>query len=224
MIDCLIIEDEPLARDVLIQYIDDHPDLNLLTYAKDALEATSVLEKGDVDLIFLDINLPKISGINFYKSLVNQPPVIFTTAYPEYAVEGFEVSAVDYLVKPFSFERFVKAINKFKNWHKVGESNSHLNVKTDKKVYRIPFDDISHIESTGDYMKIHTKDRVLISADTLKNLVETLPSDIFFRIHKSYLVNVEHVEFLEGNRLKVNDKMLPVGYSYREKISALFRR
>jgi DNA-binding LytR/AlgR family response regulator len=225
LINCLIVEDEPLAREVLERYIADHPDLELVAMAKDGFEGGEMLQKHPIDLLFLDINMPKISGINFYKSLTNKPPVIFTTAYPEFAVDGFDVAAVDYLVKPFSFERFVQAINKFKTANgDLEEQMTHLAVKTDKKMYRIPIDDISYIESIGNYVKIHTLDRVLISNETLKVLHQKLKRSGFQRIHKSYLINVKHVEFLEGNQVKIADQKLPVGYSYREEVNNFFRK
>ena len=145
---CLIVDDEPLSRDVLRNYVNDHPDLSLAGECKDAFEAMASLEQHSVDLIFLDINMPKLSGINFYKSLNQKPLVIFTTAYPEFAVEGFELDAVDYLLKPFSFERFVKGVNKARSKVKTEEKEvGFIMLKADKKMYRTSFDDILFFEA-----------------------------------------------------------------------------
>ena len=217
---CLIIDDEPLSRDVIRNYVNDHPDLQLEAECKDAFEAMAVLEKSKVELIFLDINMPKLSGINFYKSLNQKPLVIFTTAYPEFAVEGFELDAVDYLLKPFSFERFIKAVNKAKG--KVAapekETSDYIMLKADKKMYRTAYDDILYFESLGDYVKVHTKDRVLIIAGTLKKLLVELPESRFLRTHKSYIISMAQVEYIEGNQIKIGEHMVSIGQAYREEV------
>ncbi|GAB5526836.1 MAG: LytTR family DNA-binding domain-containing protein [Roseivirga sp.] len=217
-INCLIIDDEPLSRDVLINYVQDHPDLNLQGECKDAFEAMTALERAAVDLIFLDINMPKLSGINFYKSLNQKPMVVFTTAYPEFAVEGFELDAIDYLLKPFSFERFIKAINKVKGKGSAQETvvSDFIMLKADKKMYRTAFDDILFFESLGDYVKVHTKERVLIIAGTLKKLLLELPESQFIRTHKSYIIAKSKVEYIEGNQIKIADQMISIGQAYRE--------
>lgn len=217
-INCLIIDDEPLSRDVLRNYVQDHPDLNLQGECKDAFEAMTALEKTSVDLIFLDINMPKLSGINFYKSLNQKPMVIFTTAYPEFAVEGFELDAIDYLLKPFSFERFIKAINKLKgkSGSQEKEVSDFIMLKADKKMYRTAYDDILFFESLGDYVKVHTKERVLIIAGTLKKLLLELPESQFIRTHKSYIIAKSKVEYIEGNQIKIADQMVSIGQAYRE--------
>ncbi|MFY0688788.1 MAG: response regulator transcription factor [Cyclobacteriaceae bacterium] len=219
-INCLVIEDEPLARDVMIRFIEHHPALDLVTCCPNTADALPHVEKG-VDLIFLDINLPDMSGINFYKSLVERPPVIFTTAYPDYAVEGFELDAVDYLLKPFTFERFNKAIDKFLS--QKDANSDHLIVKTNKKIYRIATSDIIYIESIGDYVKIYLADQTLISSLKLKELIHQLPDKMFFRIHKSYIVNVTQINFMEGNQVNILDQMIPIGQSYRQNFQELFR-
>jgi DNA-binding LytR/AlgR family response regulator len=217
-INCLIIDDEPLSRDVLRNYVEDHPDLCLQAECKDAFEAMSQLEEKSVDLIFLDINMPKLSGINFYKSLNKRPLVIFTTAYPEFAVEGFELDAVDYLLKPFSFERFVKAVNKAKGKSTVTEKDGSdfILLKADKKVYRTAFDDILFLEALGDYVKVYTKERVLIIAGTLKKLLSELPESLFIRTHKSFIIATDKVEYIEGNQIKIGEHKVSIGQAYRE--------
>jgi len=222
MIKCLIIDDEPLSRNVLKGFVADHPDLELEGECKDALEAMSFLEKNPVDLLFLDINMPKLSGVNFYRSLQNKPEVIFTTAYSEFAVEGFELNAVDYLMKPIAFERFIKAIQKVKK--KLGQKSTsvheqdYIMLKADKKMYRTPFDDIFFCEALGDYVKVHLNDKVLIVTTTMKKLLSELPEGNFLRTHKSYIINKSRVEYIEGNQIKIGDCMVSIGQSYREEV------
>ena len=220
MIRCLIVDDEPLSRQVLKGFVADHPDLELAGESKDALEAMSFLEKYEVDLLFLDINMPKLSGVNFYKSLQKKPEVIFTTAYSEFAVEGFELNAIDYLIKPIAFERFIKAIQKVKD--KFGQNSTSLPVqdyimlKADKKMYRTPYEDILFCEALGDYVKVHLKDKVLIVTTTMKKLLAELPEQIFLRTHKSYIINKTKVEYIEGNQIKIGSQMISIGQSYRD--------
>lgn len=224
---CAVIEDEPLAQNVLKKYIDEHPALELEFVCTDALEAQQLLSRHNIQLIFLDINLPRLSGINFLKTLSHPPLVIFTTAYPEYAVEGFELDAVDYLVKPFSFERFLKAVNKAAD--KLGQAEAipanekpatFIFLKADKKVYKVDFEDIYYIESMGDYAKVITKQGKYVVNNTLKNLLEELPAIEFLRVHKSFIIAKSKIIFFEGNYVKVSDKEIPIGASYREEIYA----
>lgn len=224
---CAIIEDEPLAQNVLKKYIDEHPALELEFVCSDALEAQQLLPEHNIQLIFLDINLPRLSGINFLKTLSHPPLVIFTTAYPEYAVEGFELDAADYLVKPFSFERFLKAVNKATDKLNQAEATaanekaiSFIFLKADRKVYKIDFEDIFYIESIGDYVKVVTKQGQYVVNNTLKNLLEELPSLEFMRVHKSFIIAKSKIIFFEGNYVKVSDKEIPIGASYREEIYA----
>jgi Response regulator of the LytR/AlgR family len=225
MIKCAIIDDEPLSRDILRQFIEDHPDLSLTAEYKDALEAISGLERQSVDLLLLDINMPKLSGVNFYKSLQEKPLVIFTTAYPEFALEGFELDAVDYLMKPIAFDRFLQAIQKVKNRLKTTseETPEHIMLKVDKKLYRAAFDDILYLEAFGDYAKVHLIHQVLIITSTMKRLEAELPSELFVRTHKSYLINISKVEFIEGNQVKIGSGMIPIGLRYREVVLGKLR-
>jgi DNA-binding LytR/AlgR family response regulator len=181
-----------------------------------------LLQQEPVDLLFLDINLPDLSGINFYQTLIQKPAVIFTTAYPEFAVEGFELEAVDYLLKPFSFERFRRAIGRVKSGAE--DVPEHITLKVDKKTYRLAHADIQYIESIGDYVKVHLHDQVLIASETMKKLEETLPGDQFMRVHKSYIVATDAIQYLEGNRLSLADQKIPVGHSYRARVSAFFQK
>ncbi|WP_336517308.1 LytTR family DNA-binding domain-containing protein [Pollutibacter soli] len=222
-IQCIIAEDEPLARDILETYINDHPALQLIGSCKDAFEVQSSLSEKPCDLLFLDINMPQVSGINLLRSLVNPPLVIFTTAYPEYAVEGYELSAVDYLLKPFSFERFLKAVNKAQTLLRSAEAskqtttnNDFLFFKVDKKLKKVEVAAIRFAESIGDYVKLHTSSETLVLSESLRNLQEQLPEKTFFRIHKSYIVSLNHIEFVEGNYVRLGQSDLPIGASYRE--------
>jgi DNA-binding LytR/AlgR family response regulator len=222
VIKCLIVDDEPLSRKVLKSYILDHPDLELLGVCKDALEAMEFVEKRGVELLFLDINMPKLSGINFYKALRKKPEVIFTTAYPEYAVEGFDLEALDYLLKPIAFERFLKSVQKarekLRSHHPVASEPDHIMLKADRKMYRTLFEEVMYFEALGDYVKVHLKDKTIIVTITLKKLLMELPSTRFVRTHKSYIINIQHVRYLEGNQLNVHGQMVPIGQAYREEV------
>lgn len=224
VIHCAIIEDEPLAQNVLKKYIEDHPALELAAICNDAEEAQRVLLRHKIELLFLDINLPKLSGISFLKTLPDPPLVIFTTAYPEYAVQGFELDAIDYLLKPFSFERFLKAANKAVhqlNKKEVAEQTTHsfIFLKADKKVHKVNLDDILYIEAAGDYVKVMTEDGQYMVNDSLKSLQDELSPVQFIRVHKSYIISRSKIKFFEGNYVKVGNAEIPIGNLYREEIS-----
>src|SRR5437762_1456684 len=220
---CVIIEDEPLAQNILKKYIDDHPALDLSGVFPDALEAQSLLTQKNIQLLFLDINLPKLSGINFLKTLTNPPQVILTTAYPEFAVQGFELEVVDYLLKPFSFERFLKAVNRVSeklSRKSTGEQTSpFIFIKADKKVYNVDVETILYIESTGDYLKIYTSETQYLIHSTLKNFLEELPSSSFLQVHKSFIIAKSKIIFIEGNYMRIADRDIPIGASYKEEVS-----
>ena len=221
---CIIVEDEPLAQNVLKKYIGEHTMLELVAVCNDALEAQTVLTQQTIQLVFLDINLPKLSGINFIKTLIRQPLIIFTTAYPEFAVEGFELDAVDYLLKPFSFERFLKAVNKA--LEKLNSQNSdenkisHLFLKADKKIHKVDLDSIYYIEAIGDYMKVVTDSGQLIVNETMKKLQEELPGKSFIRVHKSFIISRNRIKYIEGNYVQVEDRSIPIGATYRNDVLA----
>ncbi|HJS54696.1 MAG TPA: LytTR family DNA-binding domain-containing protein [Chitinophagaceae bacterium] len=223
---CIIIEDEPLAQNVLKKYIGDHPSLELVAVSGDALEAQAILNQQNIHLVFLDINLPKLSGINFIKSLVQSPLIIFTTAYPEFAVEGFELNAIDYLLKPFSFERFLKAVNraieKLTTSNQINEGNKTPSIflKADKKIHKVDLDSIHYIEAVGDYMKVMTDSGPLIINETMKKLQEELPAGSFIRVHKSFIISRNRIKFIEGNYVQVELKSIPIGATYRNEVHA----
>jgi len=230
---CLIVEDEPLAQDVLAGYIADTSFTELIQVCGDAFSATEALQKHPVDLLFLDINLPRLSGIHFLKTLSHPPLVIFTTAYPEYAVEGFEMDAADYLLKPFSYERFLKAVNKALDLWKyrmVKQSKSpavapdmsgFILLRSEKKIYKVDYGDILYLESLGDYVKVHTIRKCLVVHETFRNLLEILPPETFIRVHRSFIIPIAKLTYIEGNRLSVSGTFIPIGHMYKE---ALLRR
>lgn len=222
-ISCLIVDDEPLSQDVIRGFVSEIPWLKLEGVCFNALEALERLHENKIDLIFLDINMPKLSGIKFAKSLEKTPMIIFTTAYPEYAVEGFEVDAVDYLVKPVAFERFLKAVNKareqaeIKNSQTPEKAGRYLVLKSDKKIFKIDEKDILFIQSWGDYIKVFTKDRMIIATETMKNLESRLGHH-FIRIHKSYIVSTQSIQFIEGNQVRIGTQYLPIGLTYKDQL------
>ena len=223
---CIIIEDEPLAQNILKKYIADHPSLELVAICPDALEAQSILTQQNIHLIFLDINLPKLSGINFIKTLIHPPLVIFTTAYPEFAVEGFELNAIDYLLKPFSFERFIKAVNKeieklnASLQNNIATRTTFIFLKADKKNHKIDLESIQYIEAIGDYMKVVTDSVQLIINETMKKMQEELPAHLFIRVHKSFIISRNRIKYIEGNYVQIEDKRIPIGATYKNEILA----
>ena len=222
-IKCIIVDDEPLSQDVLKKYVVDTPTLELLEICSDAFEANQVIASNDVQLMFLDINMPKLSGISFSKTMIKPPLIVFTTAYPEYAIEGFEVDAIDYLVKPFSYERFLKATNKAIEKINLAQlknivSDSFILLKSDKKVFKVNYDDINYLQSFGDYIKVFTIDKCLVVHDTFKNMLEQLPVTYFQRIHKSYIVPLNKIKYIDGNQIKIADELLPIGLNFKEEL------
>jgi len=235
---CLVIDDERLARDYLKNYISKIPELELLGDFNSPLKATELIKTGKVDLLFLDIQMPDITGVDFLKGLTLKPEVIFTTAYQEYALEGFNLSAVDYLLKPFSFERFFQAVNKVidKLENKAGAdehenlpvqsetsyADNYLTIRADRKFYKINYENLKYIEGQKAYVTFHTDKKRITALASLKELEEALPEKQFIRIHKSYIVAIREISSLEGNMIEVNDMQLPVGKSYKEAVLKLF--
>lgn len=245
MIKVIIVDDEPLAQDVLETYIEKIPELHLVGKCNNALEANELLKKEHVDLMFLDIQMPQLTGIDFLKTLNNPPLVIFTTAYPNYAVEGFELNALDYLLKPISLERFMKAVNKaaeqLERLRKSApvsnqpEEESHaadsvdfLFVKADKKLIKVNFQEIIYIEGLKDYVIIRMDNQRVITLQTMKSLEDKLPVHKFKRIHRSYIVNVDKIHAIVGNMVEVLEKgqpkHLPIGKNYRDDLLDIINR
>lgn len=229
MIKCIVIDDEPVAHQILKQYILKCDGIALTGNFRNAIEAIPVLEQGQVDLIFLDIQMPLINGLTFLKNISNPPHVILTTAYPDYAVQGFELNVTDYLLKPFSYERFVKAINKIKNSikHDAGDNKTtgYLLLSGNQTAIKIYYDDIIFIEASGDYMKIHTTNAMHLHYIRLKHLEEQLPQSDFLRIHKSYIVAINKIKQVKKDEVVlVNDTELPVSNSFKQKLLDIFTR
>jgi DNA-binding LytR/AlgR family response regulator len=221
---CLIIDDEPLAQRVLEKYTGELPNLELVGKCSDAIEAMEVLQKETVDLIFLDINMPRLSGINFLKSYKNPPLVIITTAYTEYALESYELNVLDYLKKPFSFERFIQAIQKAEEKVKLLPESQEITkdeleyifVKANKKTININLDSIQYVEALGDYVKIFTSEGHVVTYQSLKGIERLLPSNKFFRIHKSYIVALSKIKSIEGNMVHMDKGTIPIGNNYKQ--------
>ncbi|MBT34091.1 MAG: DNA-binding response regulator [Thalassobius sp.] len=226
-INCIIVDDEPASREVLEKFISDCPTLTLLQSCKNAFEASDAINQFDVQLIFLDINMPKLSGIKFYKSLVNPPFVIFTTAYPEFAVEGFEVDAIDYLLKPFPFERFYKAVNKASEAISSKSADSKpqefILWKADKKIHRVLLDEINYLEAIGDYVKVQFADKSIMVHNTFQKLLAQLPDNKFVRVHKSFAIALYKLETIDGNRIILKGKSIPIGQTYRTDFMELIK-
>ena len=224
MIRCLVIDDEPLARQLLASYIEQIPTLQLVSLCESAMDAFSILHQEEIDLMFVDIRMPGISGLNFVKSLKHPPSVIFTTAYHEHAVEAFELEAVDYLLKPITLERFVKAIQKVSPKKEERLSTpiqppaNYIFVKVDRKLVKVNYVDLLYIEALGDYVKLVTTQGTLISYMKVSALEKLLPEHDFIRIHRSYIVSQEKISYLEGNFLKINEIELPIGQTFKDSI------
>ncbi|MFH4969002.1 LytTR family DNA-binding domain-containing protein [Gaetbulibacter sp. M240] len=219
-INCLIIDDEPSSQSVLKKFVGDVEFLELKGVCNNAIDGLQVLTQNpNIDLLFLDINMPKISGLTFYKSLQNPPEVIFTTAYSQYAVDGFEVNAVDYLLKPFSFERFFKAVNKvlekrFSNDNPKGEE--FIFIKANKTLYKINYKDILFVEAFGDYVKVHLEERYLLTNATFTSILELLPHQTFIRTHKSFAINFKRMNSMSGNQITIDKHKIPIGQMYKQ--------
>ena len=227
---CLIIDDEPLAQRVIEKYAEDIPNIEIVCKCNNAFEAMQVLNEKEIDLIFLDINMPKLSGINFLKTLKNPPLTVITSAYSDYAIEGFELDVLDFLKKPFSFERFLKALHKaqekFKESHKEtivyemvtsrNAEDAFIFVKSNKKNIKINISDLYYIEALGDYIKIHTEDKMIVTYQSMKKIESLLPSSQFIRIHKSYIVAINKIKSIEGNMVEIKNEKLPIGNNYKQ--------
>ncbi|WP_103070335.1 LytR/AlgR family response regulator transcription factor [Aquimarina sediminis] len=221
-IKCIIVDDEPLALDVISDYIGRLDFLSEVGKFDDALSAIEFLNSETVDLIFLDIQMPLLNGINFVKAISPSPKVIFTTAHRNYAVDGFELNAVDYLIKPIPFFRFVRAVEKIRTstdyYTEIADTSSSNAAffKVDNKKIKVYYNDILLIESLKDYIKVVLKDRFFVTYQTLSGMLEMLPSSSFVQVHKSFIVNYHHIKVIQGNILKIEDYTIPMGRIYRD--------
>ncbi len=226
-INCIVIDDEPLARKGIKEYIEEVDFLNF-TGEFDSPLKTTALSTTEVQLIFLDIQMPKITGLDFFKTLKHPPPVIFTTAYPQYALEGFDLNALDYLLKPISFERFLKAAHKAKEYYELRQTNQqaegkegttdHIFIKVDGRLIKICFEDILFVEALQNYIAVHTRDKKYVSYLTLQTLSEFLPPTLFIKTHKSFIVAINKVNSIAGNNLQIGMHHIPVSRSLKEEV------
>ena len=225
-INCLIVDDEPVARKGLAEYVSEVDFLNLVGQCENPLKASSFLNENTVDLIFLDIHMPKLSGIEFLKTLKNPPLIIFTTAYSEYALEGYSLDVVDYLMKPITFDRFVKSVQKAMEIfslkrmadHSRELPQDHFFVKCDSKFEKLFFNEVTYIEAMQNYSVIHTRNRKLITYITMTSLENQLPKDQFLKVHKSFIVSVPHIKAIEGNELLIGDARVPISRNLKDEV------
>lgn len=224
-IKCIIVDDEPLARKVIAEYVEDFAFLELAGVFESVVKAEAELANNAVDLIFLDIEMPKKSGLEFLKETGAKPLVVVTTAYPEYALEGYELDVIDYLLKPISVNRFGKAVQKAKEYIELLDRKSDpgypfIFVRSDKKIEKLSFDDILFMESSGNYINIHTKSKEVVAYLTLKGIEGQLP-DNFVKVHQSFLVNFMLIDAVEGNMIKIKNKEVPISRQYKEQLMKL---
>ncbi len=235
MLNCLVVDDEPIARNGLMEHIRQIDFLNPVAECKNAIEASACIQNKNIDLIFLDIQMPKLTGIDFIKNSPLLPAVIFTTAYPEYAIEGYELDVLDYLLKPISFNRFLKSALKaqeflsVKNKQEISSPSDFFFIKCNKKIEKIKMNDVLYIEGMSNYIIVHTIDKKYISYLTSKSIEEQLPHNLFVRIHKSFLVAVNTIDTIDGNEVKIGKNTLPISKSYKESVmnrigNRLFKR
>lgn len=226
ILNCVIIDDEPIARKLLQEYIEETDFLKLVGAAENPLKIAGLIQEHHADLIFLDINMPKMTGLEFLRSAQNLPMVILTTAYGQYALEGFELDVIDYLVKPFSLDRFLKACHKAHEF-KLLKSRKELPdkagdkyffVKSNGKIERVVFDDVIYVEALSNYITIHTTEGKLVTYLTIKGLMEYLPPDKFFQVHKSFIINADKVKSIDGNTIYLPNSSVTIGQSFREDV------
>lgn len=227
-INCLIVDDEPTARDILEQHMQKIEIVELVASCKSAIEALAFIQSQKIDLVFLDINMPEISGLSFAKTINKQIKVIFTTAYREYAVDGFDLQAVDYLLKPISLERLIQGINKFmeenipllQNNSKevIAEKNNFIFVRSDRKMIKVDFDAICYVESYSDYIKIHQKEKTIITRETISSIEVKLSKLDFLRVHRSFIIAISKIESFTNEYILINNKMIPISRSYRKNV------
>lgn len=232
MINYIIVDDETASHDIIKDYANN---LSYLSHQKscyNAFEAIEFLNNNVVDLIFLDINMPKLSGFDFLKTLSSPPRIIITTAYKEFALEGYELNIDDYLLKPFNFSRFVKSVNKVYEALSIKpestkknetEEDTKIFVKEDKKYYQIKLKDILFIEAYGNYVKIHLVDKTIVSHQTLTSFTHHLPENQFMRVHKSFMISIDKIELIEGNRISILEHKIPIGKMYKLNVNRLIK-
>jgi len=227
---CIIVDDEPLARELMRNHVEKLDNFEIVAECADAMKAMEALRKFQVDLMFMDIQMPQITGIDFLRTLKNPPQVIITTAYREYAIEGFDLDVLDYLLKPITFERFLKAVNKYflvsqktiNAAHPVVNGNQHseafIYVKENKRIVKLLLNEILYIEGLSEYVKIYTDDKKIVTKTSMTSMEEKLSDSDFVRIHKSYIVSLPKIEAFTSSSIEVSGKELPIGRSFKNKV------
>ncbi len=227
MIRCVIIDDEPLGIKLLETYVSKLDYLTLSASFSNPLEGLAYIKANPVDLVFLDIQMPELSGMQLAKILPEHTQIIFTTAYPEYAVEGFEIKALDYLLKPISLYRFINAVERYNALSKQeptqAESKSYIFVKTEYRQQKINLEDIYYLKGMGDYCQIVLGEGNVMTLEKLKSFEQRLPSNLFRRIHKSYLIAIDKIEYIEKSKIKIKDALIPVGHTYETNLNNLLK-
>lgn len=217
MINCIIIEDEPLAIEKLERYISKLPILNILKSFKSAIDSIQFIKTNDIDLIFLDIEMKELTGLQLLEAISINSKIIITTAYEKYAIKGFELQVSDYLLKPFTFERFVKACSKvLDELSKTSSGDSRIFIKTEYRLEGVDVSDILYVEGMGDYRRVVTEGKKIMTLETFQQLFHKLRPDIFFRVHKSYIVSLNKIKKIERNRISIADKLIPLSDTYRK--------
>ncbi len=223
-IKCLIVDDEAVARDIIAAHLAKIPNVTIVASCSHALEANTCLNTYEIDLIFLDINMPEISGIAFAKSIKKDVKIIFTTAYRDYAVEGFELQAVDYLLKPIAFERLLQAVNTYFEVYQTNATpiiqsatpSNFMFVRAERRMLKIDFSEIIYIESFSDYLKIHLASNVIVTRETISAIEAKLPQQFFMRIHRSYIIAIQHISAYTNDSITITNKALPISRSYKK--------
>ncbi len=225
---CIVVDDEPIAREILENHLQKIDAITVVASCKNAIEAFNEINANKIDLIFLDINMPEISGLSFAKAINKNINVIFTTAYREYAVDGFNLQAIDYLLKPISFERLLQAVNKFLGENMsfkventsviIQEKSNFIFVRSDRKMIKINFSEINYIESFSDYIKIHLSDKIIITRETITNIEAKLPKNDFMRIHRSYIVSISKINSFTNEFIEIKNKAIPISRSYKKEV------
>lgn len=229
---CIIVDDESIAREVIATHLSKIPNIKIIASCSNAIEAFSVLRAHKIDLVFLDINMPEISGISFAKSINKDVKVIFTTAYRDFAVEGFELKAVDYLLKPISFDRLLKAMNTYFEIHADSKqtkytetaNNDFMFVRANRRMIKIDFDSIIYIESYSDYIKIHLAKETIVTRETISAIEAKLPNNKFLRIHRSYIIALKHISSFTNEEIIINNTALTISRSYKKDVLRILEK
>jgi DNA-binding LytR/AlgR family response regulator len=227
---CIIVDDEPIARKILQEFVEQIPFLDLQGKFENAEKAAAFLSRNTIDIILLDIEMPKVSGLQLLQKMHIESLVIVTTAFPKYALEGYEMDVIDYLLKPFAFSRFLKAVQKAKDYYQIKhaavatQQSSYIFIKSDKRIEKIELSEIIYAESVGNYVSIHTENKKMLAYLTMKSLESQLPIDDFIKIHQSYIVNCSKIQAIEGNEIKTAAQSLPISRNFRDSVMKIVHK